>query len=179
MQELIDISRSKIEKTDDTFKRYLFDEIDTERQLIGIKGARGSGKTILLLQLLKQKMPEEVLFVSMDNIFFATNTLFNLAYEFNKSGGKYIYIDEVHKYPNWSQEIKNIYDSFDELKIIFTSSSALEINKGKYDLSRRALIYELPGLSFREFLELKYSINFLQQLYRKSSQTMLILHLHT
>jgi predicted AAA+ superfamily ATPase len=107
---------------------------------------------------LKQKIPEEVLFVSMDNIFFTSNTLFNLAYEFYKTGGRYIYIDEVHKYPNWSQEIKNIYDSFDELKIIFTSSSALEINKGKYDLSRRALIYELPGLSFREFLELKYSI---------------------
>lgn len=158
MNEIIENSRRKLRETTDTFSRYLRSQIDTERQLIGIKGARGSGKTTLLLQLLKQKDEKEVLYVSLDNIFFYKNNLFNLAADFSKRGGKYLFLDEVHKYPNWSQEIKNIYDSFSDLHIIFTSSSALEINKGKYDLSRRAIVMELAGLSFREFLELKYSI---------------------
>ena len=158
MNELLSISRRKIKNVSDIFIRYLFSQIDTEHQLIGIKGARGSGKTTLLLQLLKQKSPTETLYVSLDNLYFTNNSLFDLASSFNNKGGKYLYIDEVHRYPNWSQEIKNIYDSFDELKVIFTSSSALEINKGKYDLSRRAIIFELSGMSFREFLELKHSI---------------------
>jgi len=158
MNELINLSRRKIESTSNIFIRYLFSQIDTERQLIGIKGARGSGKTTLLLQLLKSKKANETLYISLDHLYFTNNNLFNLASEFSKKGGKYLYIDEVHKYPNWSQEIKNIYDSFDDLKVIFTSSSALEINKGKYDLSRRAIIFELAGMSFREYLELKHSI---------------------
>jgi len=158
MNELINLSRRKIESTSSIFIRYLFSQIDTEHQLIGIKGARGSGKTTLLLQLLKSKKANETLYISLDHLYFTNNNLFNLASEFSKKGGKYLYIDEVHKYPNWSQEIKNIYDSFDDLKVIFTSSSALEINKGKYDLSRRAIIFELAGMSFREYLELKHSI---------------------
>ncbi len=158
MKELKEISDKKIDATSMVFKRYLLDKLDTSRKLIGIKGARGSGKTTLLLQLLKGKDLSEVLYVSLDNIYFMTNSLFDMASEFNKHGGKYLYIDEVHKYPNWSQEIKNIYDSFDDMHVVFTSSSALEINKGKFDLSRRALIFELQGLSFREFLELKYQI---------------------
>ena len=158
MNELVSISKTKIKNASSIFYRYLYSDIDTERQLIGVKGARGSGKTTLLLQLLQQKNETEVLYISLDNIYFSTNSLFELANQFNKKGGKYLYIDEVHKYPNWSQEIKNIYDSFEDLKIIFTSSSALEINKGKYDLSRRAIIYDLAGLSFREFLELKHKI---------------------
>ena len=158
MNELISYSKKKIANTSNVFKRYLFEEIDTERQLIGIKGARGSGKTTLLLQLLKDKNKSEVLYVSLDNLYFTNNTLYDLASEFSKRGGKYLYIDEVHKYPNWSQEIKNIYDSIEDLKLVFTSSSALEINKGKYDLSRRAVVFDLVGLSYREFLEFKYSI---------------------
>lgn len=159
MDKLFEISRKKIDAVSTKFSRYLIKEIDTSRQLIGIKGARGSGKTTLLLQLLKEKDISEALYVSLDNLYFATNSLYDLATEFSKLGGKYLYVDEVHKYPNWSQELKNIYDSFDELHIVFTSSSALEINKGKYDLSRRAVIFELHGLSFREFLQLKYSIS--------------------
>jgi len=158
MEDLINISKRKINNVATEFSRYLFTIIDTERQLTGIKGARGSGKTTLLLQLLKNKDESEVLYISLDNLYFTTHKLFDLASEVAKKGIIYLYIDEVHKYPNWSQEIKNIYDSFEDLKIIFTSSSALEINKGKYDLSRRALIFELSGLSFREFLELKYKI---------------------
>jgi len=160
MEDLINISKKKINNVATEFSRYLVTIIDTERQLTGIKGARGSGKTTLLLQLLKTKKESEVLYISLDNLYFTTHTLFDLASEVAKKGIIYLYIDEVHKYPNWSQEIKNIYDSFEELKVIFTSSSALEINKGKYDLSRRALIFELAGLSFREFLELKYAIKF-------------------
>ena len=158
MEELYENSRRILRNTSDVFSRYLLSQIDTERKLIGVKGARGSGKTTLLLQLLKQKDPAEVLYVSLDSLYFANNSLFELASIFSKKGGKYLYVDEVHKYLNWSQEIKNIYDSLDDLKVIFTSSSALEINKGKYDLSRRAIVLELAGLSFREFLELKYSI---------------------
>ena len=158
MEELLEISKRKIEEVSDKFSRYLFDKIDTERQLIGIKGARGSGKTTLLLQLLKRKNISECLYVSLDNLYFSSNSLFELASWFSKQGGMYLYLDEVHKYPNWSQEIKNIYDSFDDLRVVFTSSSALEINKGKQDLSRRAIVLELWGLSFREFLLLKYSI---------------------
>lgn len=160
MEELINISRIKINTVSTKFSRYLTEKIDTERQLIGIKGARGSGKTTLLLQLLRSKQVSEVLYVSLDNLYFTNNKLFDLASSVRKRGIKYLYIDEVHKYPNWSQEIKNIYDSFDDLKVVFTSSSALEINKGKYDLSRRSLIFELSGLSFREFMELKYSMKF-------------------
>ena len=158
MNELINNSRKKVGGVSKKFKRYLFNEIDTDRQLIGIKGARGSGKTTLLLQLLSDKKPSEALYISLDSIYFSNNSLIDLASEFSNRGGKYLYIDEVHKYPNWSQEIKNIYDSLDDLNIIFTSSSALEINKGKYDLSRRAIIFDLVGLSFREFMEFKYSI---------------------
>ncbi len=94
----------------------------------------------------------------MDDLYFSTHSLVELAEQFALKGGQYLYLDEVHKYNNWSQELKNIYDSYPELKIIFTSSSALEIHKGSYDLSRRALMFDLPGLSFREFLEFRYNI---------------------
>ena len=161
MDEILNISKKKITEVSMVFSRFMLNEIDTDKQLMGIKGARGSGKTTLLLQLLKlkvKKAPQEVLYVSLDNLYFSNHSLFGLASVFIKLGGKYLYIDEVHKYPNWSQEIKNIYDSYSDLRVIFTSSSALEIDKGKYDLSRRALMFDLPGLSFREFLKLKHKI---------------------
>jgi len=161
MEELFSISRKKINEVPLTFSRYLFRKIDVQRQLIGIKGARGSGKTTLLLQLLKiisEKSPEDVLYLSLDNLYFSNNSLFDLAGYFYKIGGKYLYLDEVHKYKNWAQEIKNIYDSYSDIHIVFTGSSALEIDKGMYDLSRRALMFTLYGLSFREFLSLKYQI---------------------
>ncbi len=143
------------------FTRYIFNEIDWEDKLIGISGARGSGKTVLLLQYLK-KLPKSVnsMYISLDDIFFSKNKLVFFAEDFQKTGGEYLLIDEVHKYPNWSQEIKNIYDSIPDLKIIFTSSSALEIYRGSHDLSRRAIVYNLHGLSFREFLQLKYKKSF-------------------
>jgi predicted AAA+ superfamily ATPase len=96
----------------------------------------------------------------MDDLYFSRNTLVDFASEFVKKGGKYLFLDEVHKYRNWSQEIKNIYDYFSELKIVVTGSSALDIYKGKADLSRRAIMYKLQGLSFREFIALKYNHHF-------------------
>lgn len=127
--------------------------------MIGISGARGAGKTTLLLQHMKMSLPDEseALYASLDDIFFADNPLVYLAEEFHRKGGNYLFLDEVHKYPGWSRELKNIYDNLPGMKIIFTSSSALDVYKGTYDLSRRAMVYNLPGLSFREFLELKYN----------------------
>lgn len=117
----------------------------------------------MLLQYIKENLaefPDEVIYINMDDLYFAKNTIVDFADEFVKRGGKYLFIDEVHKYTNWSQEIKNSYDYFPELKIVFTGSSALNIHKGEADLSRRAIVYPMQGLSFREFIELKYGHQF-------------------
>lgn len=141
------------------FIRYLYHEIRWNNRLIAITGARGTGKTTLMLQYIKEHYPgygNEALYVSLDNIWFTTHSLFELADEFQKMGGKALFLDEVHKYPTWSREIKNIYDSYPDIKIVFTGSSLLEIHKGEADLSRRAVTYHLHGLSFREFLLFEY-----------------------
>lgn len=159
MERLISISNAAIRKAPSAFRRYLIDEIDWNHQLIGISGARGSGKTIILLQKLKSLSKGELaLYASLDDVYFSENKLIYFAEEFHKQGGTYLFLDEIHKYPNWSQELKNIYDNLPNLKVVFTSSSALEIYKGSHDLSRRAIVHHLFGLSFREFLELKYKI---------------------
>ena len=163
MEHLYNISYQLLGRTDLSFFRYLYPKIRWENRLTGITGARGTGKTTLLLQYIKKNFgnaPKEVLYVSLDNIWFSRNRLFDLATEFEKMGGKYLFIDEVHKYDNWSQEIKNIYDSLPDLKVVFTGSSMLEIYKGNADLSRRAIHYTLNGLSFREFLLLEKGIEF-------------------
>lgn len=130
------------------------DRIDWSVRLIGIKGARGVGKTTLLLQHIKKnfKVDESVLYVSLDDIWFADNRLVDLADDFAKRGGTHLFMDEVHKYPDWSREIKNIYDDFPEIQMVFTGSSLLEILNARADLSRRAVTYRLQGLSFREYL---------------------------
>lgn len=130
-------------------------QIDWSNRLVGIKGSRGVGKTTLVLQYIKNnfKPNEEVLYVSLDHIYFANNLLYQLADDFYKKGGKLLVMDEVHRYPNWSQEIKNIYDDFPALRMIFTGSSLLQISKAKADLSRRAVMYTLPELSFRNYLK--------------------------
>ena len=160
MERLYNLSRSKAEITSMQFKRYLFDSIDFSNRMIGIKGARGTGKTTFLLQRLKELPPDSSIFISLDDIYFADHHLVYVAEEFVRKGGKYLLIDEVHKYPNWSRELKNIYDNLPGLTVIFTSSSALEIYKGKFDLSRRAVIYDLQGMSFREYLNFKYHTGF-------------------
>jgi len=135
----------------------LFNQINWKVRLIAIKGSRGVGKTTLLLQYIKEnhKLDGTVLYVSLDDIYFQANSLIDLAEEFYINGGKYLYLDEVHKYENWSLEIKNIYDNYNDLNVVFTSSSILEIYKGDADLSRRLVSYELKGLSFREYLILE------------------------
>lgn len=162
MERLRQISEEKLHKVTLQFFRYLIEEIDWKNRLIGISGARGTGKTTLLLQVMKTRLPADsvAMYASLDDIHFAKNPLVYFAEEFYRKGGNCLFLDEVHKYPNWSQELKNIYDNLPELKVVFTSSSALDIHKGKYDLSRRAVVYNLPGLSFREFLDLKYRISF-------------------
>jgi hypothetical protein len=136
------------------FKRYLFDVIQWNNRLIGIKGARGTGKTTLLLQWIKeQNLPtEKAAYFSLDDLYFTNHSLKETVSQFYKNGGLILVLDEVHKYKNWSQEIKNCYDFYPDLKVIFTGSSIIDIAKQEGDLSRRALLYELVGLSFREYL---------------------------
>ncbi len=150
----------QIKSTSLSFKRYLYKRIDWQYRLIGIKGARGIGKTTLLLQYLKaQNFPmNKAIFISLDNIYFTVHKLVEFADEFVANGGELLVLDEVHKYPNWSVEVKNIYDIHKNLRIIFTSSSAIAMEKGKADLSRRAAIYTMNEMSLREFVELTLKI---------------------
>ena len=134
------------------FKRYLYDELPDAR-LIGVVGPRGVGKSTLLLQKIVES-EENKLYVDADNIYFSTHRLVDLADSFVKDGGRFLAIDEIHKYEGWSRELKQIHDTNPSLKVMFTGSSILDIKKGTSDLSRRALMYEMQGLSFREYLEL-------------------------
>ncbi|MDR0830422.1 MAG: AAA family ATPase [Prevotellaceae bacterium] len=153
----------QLQETDTQFIRYLYHKISWKGRLIAITGARGAGKSTLLLQYIKlnyDKIKKNALYVSLDNIWFTTNRLYDLGEEFVKQGGEALFLDEVHKYPEWAREIKNLYDSFPSLKIVFTGSSMLEIYKGNADLSRRAVHYQLHGLSFREYLLFEKKIDF-------------------
>ncbi len=161
LTDLIIQSKRIIEQTSTKFQRYLINKINWNNKLIAIKGARGSGKTTLMLQHIKKdlKIDQTVLYISMEESYFFNNTLTSLVNEFVLNGGKYLFLDEVHKYPDWSREIKLIYDKYKDLKVVFTSSSILEIQKAKYDLSRRVVEYYLKELSLREYIALKSNIN--------------------
>ena len=161
MNILLEQSERLVSSIDLNFKRYLFDTIQWDSRLIGIKGARGTGKTTLLLQWIKeQNLPtEKAAYFSLDDLYFLEHSLKDTVTQFYKNGGLVLVLDEVHKYKNWSIEIKNSYDFFPELKIIFTGSSIIDISKQEGDLSRRALMYELPGLSYREYLSMLGIIN--------------------
>lgn len=153
MEQLNNIYKDLLDKTSMSFKRYLLEQINWESRLIAITGARGTGKTTLMLQKIKlDKQVPKSLYVSVDNIYFANNRIFDMAGTFYKYGGRFLYLDEVHKYKGWSQEIKNIYDSYPDLKVVFSGSSILDIYKGFGDLSRRVVPYYLNGMSFREYL---------------------------
>lgn len=159
MEELREQMKAQLQLVSEDFVRYLHDGIDWEAQLIAILGARGVGKTTMLLQHIKRyNTLDDTLFVYADNIYFTKHTLFDLALDFYKNGGRHLYIDEIHKYKNWSQEIKNIYDSLPRLQVVYTGSSILDLEQGGADLSRRKLQYYLYGLSFREYLQLKHNI---------------------
>ena len=132
------------------FHRYLYGKINWNNRLIGITGPRGVGKTTMILQYVKENLNrEDVLYVTTEDFYFANHRLVDLADEFTKYGGKFLYIDEIHKYEGWSRELKLIYDYHPNLNIVFTGSSILDINKGISDLSRRAIMYHMQGLSFR------------------------------
>ncbi|OQX97083.1 MAG: hypothetical protein B6I20_13410 [Bacteroidetes bacterium 4572_117] len=139
-----------------TFSRNFVNEIDWTDRLIGIKGSRGVGKTTFILHYIKENFAnnKKYLYVSLDDLAFTEKTIVGLVEDFVKLGGKVLFLDEIHKYTNWSQELKNCYDRFQELKIVFTGSSILHILKGNADLSRRAVVYEMEGLSFREFINI-------------------------
>ncbi len=159
MKTLYQKFETLLQSTTTDFKRYLYDKIPWDSRMIGIIGARGVGKTTMILQYIKENLgSKKSLYVSADDMYFGNNNLFDLADEFYKNAGEYLFIDEIHKYSDWSRELKNIYDSFPSLKIIFTGSSVLDILKGSADLSRRAIIYKLQGLSFREYLKLYHNI---------------------
>jgi uncharacterized protein len=154
--------RKKVGTTQSSYIRSIIDTIHWHDRLIGIKGARGVGKTTLILQYINKmfRPGEDNLYVSMDDVFFAGNRLIDFVDEFTKNGGKYLFLDEVHRYSNWSQEVKNIYDDYPELHIVFTGSSVIDIVKSKADLSRRAMIYQMKGLSFREYLAITKKLDF-------------------
>jgi predicted AAA+ superfamily ATPase len=162
MDVLYEYQDELIAQTDSNFYRNLFTTLNWNQRMFGITGLRGTGKTTMLLQYLKKliKGEETALYVTADHPWFYENNLVDLARKFVKYGGKILLIDEIHKYPHWSRELKNIYDGLPDLQVIFTASSVLDILRGESDLSRRALTYELPGLSFREYLELVYHKRF-------------------
>jgi len=155
--QIRDLQKILLSKLKFKYKRYFFDKIDFDK-MTGIIGARGVGKTTFLLQYLKEsKLPySKKLYVSADAINI--NSLFDLALSFQKEGGELLIIDEIHKFRGFESELKKIYD-FLELQVIFSGSSALKIDNAKADLSRRAIIYEVEGISFREFIELKNGIS--------------------
>ncbi|MCE6988629.1 ATP-binding protein [Dyadobacter sp. CY323] len=149
---------AKLQRTSTKFVRDIVHQIDWDHnRLIGIKGARGAGKTTLVLQYLKQApfSSGQTLYVSLDDLYFSAHRLYELGETFVKTGGKLLVLDEVHRYANWSQEIKNLYDDFPDLRIVFTGSSIMHLERSKGDLSRRAVMYHLHGLSFREFLQIQ------------------------
>ncbi len=150
-----------VQRVETKFKRYMWDDIQWESRLIILLGARGVGKTTLILQYIKENLPinEETIYASLDDIYFSKYSLIHFAEEFAKRGGKYLILDEVQKYNNWAVEIKNIYDNFSEIKMILSGSSTIEILKSEGDLSRRAIYYKMSGLSFREFLNYTYHLD--------------------
>lgn len=159
MQTLFEYSNRLISNVDKKFTRYLYNRIHWENRLIGIVGPRGVGKTTLVLQYIKNNLDvRHTLYVSAEDFYFAKHRLSDLASDFVKWGGKCLFIDEIHKYPDWSKELKLIYDYHNHLKVVFTGSSVLDLKKGSSDLSRRAVLYNLQGLSFREYLMLFHQI---------------------
>lgn len=159
MEKLISKYREHLRNTTTSFVRYLEKSIEWDTRLIAILGARGVGKTTLLLQHIKlHDDPSKSLYVSADDIYFSQHTILDLAEKFYHSGGLHLYIDEIHRYQNWSVEIKNIYDEMPGLSVIYTGSSVLDLEKGGADLSRRKLQYYMYGLSFREYLTFAHGI---------------------
>lgn len=157
---LIEFMREELNRTPMDFRRYMYDRIPWEDRLIGIVGPRGVGKSTMVKQrILSHEDHSDWLYVSADHIWFSNHSLIELSDEWVKQNGKNLVIDEIHKYQGWSQELKQIYDGHPTLNVIFTGSSVLDIHKGASDLSRRSLIFNMQGLSFREYLEMMHGIS--------------------
>ena len=160
MRTLVARYRNILKNVDTSYVRNIHSTIPWNDRLIAILGARGVGKTTLVLQHIKlYEDVDTTLFVYADDLWFSTHSLVTLAEIFYTNGGRVLYIDEIHKYKNWSQEIKNIYDQYPDLKVRYTGSSILDLQKGSHDLSRRVLEFQMHGLSFREYVALRYGAN--------------------
>ena len=161
MEKLFEKKDQLLRLTSMNIVREAMNTINWDAQLICLRGARGVGKTTLMLQYIKshyRPMSNEVLYVSLDAVYFSTHTLIDLADRFYKNGGKHLFVDEVHKYNSWSREIKEIYDTYPDMRVVISGSSLLNILGGDADLSRRCIPYELHGLSFREYLQFFHNI---------------------
>lgn len=161
MRKLVEKYARLLSYKKEIYYRKIFDDFILDGRMIGIVGPRGVGKTTFLLEYARKNYQdsEKALYISADDPYFLNNTLIDCAQNFvNDYDGELMFIDEIHRYKNWNQELKNIYDFFPGLKIIFSGSSSINLIKGKYDLSRRAIIYHINGFSFREFLEYKLKI---------------------
>lgn len=157
LQPLYDSYHRKIAKVDLRFKRYLYSQINWKARIISIKGARGVGKTTMLLQHILENYEDidQTLYASLDNLWFATHSLMDLVDWADRHGISRLYLDEVHRYEGWSQALKNIYDDYPDMSIVYTSSSLLVLDNAIVDMSRRQIPYTLYGLSFREYLDLE------------------------
>lgn len=162
LQPLFNNYHRKIARIDLRFKRYLYDQINWSARIISIKGARGVGKTTMLLQHILENYADidKTLYASLDDLWFSTHSLIDLADWADQHGMQRLYLDEVHKYERWSETLKNIYDNYPDMSIVYTSSSLLIMDNGKVDLSRRQTVYTLYGLSFREFLAFEDIIHY-------------------
>ena len=159
MENVFTLYRTLLSETDTKFVRYLHKKISWNARMLGIVGARGVGKTTLLLQHIKLNLDvDKTVYISADNPYFSENKLLDFASDFSKTGGEHLFIDEIHKYPDWSRELKLMYDYLPRLQVVFTGSSILDIYRGNADLSRRSLSYFMAGMSFREYLNISQNL---------------------
>ncbi len=157
---LTEFMEGQLRQTTSTFKRYMYDKVSWQSRMFGLVGPRGVGKSTMILQYIRENRESRHMFyVVADHLYFSSHSLVETVDEFAKEGGEQIFIDEIHKYDNWSRELKQIYDSHPDMMIGFTGSSVLDIYKGVADLSRRAPIFMMQGLSFREYLQLFHNIH--------------------
>lgn len=167
---LYTVSNRRVSQIDLSYKRPIYYQINWDNRLIGIKGPKGVGKSTLLLQHIKETFSDlsKVLYVSLDNMWFASNSLIDLVEYHYTHGGTHIFLDEIHKYKHWQDAIKNIYDDYPDLHVVYTGSSILKLKAGDGDLSRRMRSYEMTGLSFREYMafegKLQYRVISLEDL---------------
>ncbi len=159
MEQLVSKFRGLLETTTVTFKRSLFSAVNWRARAMLISGARGTGKSTLMLQYIKEHLPlQKTLYLTLDDLYFRQHTLTEVVDEFYRFGGRFLFLDEVHKYKDWQTEVKNLYDFKKDLQLVISGSSILALQRSVADLSRRVINYHLPGLSFREYLALKHGI---------------------